>query len=66
MVVEAAEASGDVGALGLLDLEHQFADVCGDRIHTESVQTALKHMGLDAGFVEGAVHLRTAMLGFSP
>ena len=52
VVVEAAEGTGDVGALLLLDLEHQFAHVRGDRIHPEGVEAALQHVGLDACLVE--------------
>ena len=54
VVVQAAERSGDVGALCLLDLEHQFADVEGNRVHPEGVQAALQHMGLDTGLMEGS------------
>ena len=52
MVVQAAERARNVRALGFLDLEHQFADICRNRVHTESVQASLEHMGLDAYLVE--------------
>ena len=53
VVVEATEGTGDVCALGLLDLEHQFPHVGGDGVHTEGVQAPFKHMCLDTGLVEG-------------
>ena len=52
-IVQTAEGAGNVGALRLLDLEHQFAHVRGHGIHTQGVEAALQHMGLDAGLVEG-------------
>ena len=53
MVVQAAEGTGDVGTLGLLDLEHQFAHICGNRIHTQGIEPAFQHMCLDPGLMEG-------------
>ena len=53
VVVEAAEGAGDVGALLLLHLEHEFADVCGDGVHADGVEATLEHMCLDAYLVEG-------------
>ena len=52
MVVESAEGARDVGALSLLDLEHQLAHVGGHRVHTQGVESALQHMGLNPGFME--------------
>ena len=53
VVVEAAEGTGDVGALGLLHLEHQFAHIRRHGVHAEGVETALEHVGLDSRLVEG-------------
>ena len=53
MVVESAERAGDVGALGLLDLEHQFTHVGWYRVHTQGVQSAFQHVCLDSCLVEG-------------
>ena len=53
VVVEAAEGTGDVGALDLLDLEHELADVVRDGVHAQGVEAALEHVRLDAGLVEG-------------
>ena len=52
MVVQAAERAGDIGALGLFDLEHKFADIGRYRVHPEGVKPPFKHMGLDAGLME--------------
>ena len=52
-VVQTAEDAGDIHTLGLLDLIHQFTNVVGNGIHTQGVQTAIQHVGLDADLVEG-------------
>ena len=53
VVVEAAERTGDVHALGLLYLVHEFAHVCRNGVHAKGVERTLEHVGLDAGLVEG-------------
>ncbi len=52
VVVEAAEGTGDIHALRLLDLVHQVADIFRNRIHAKAVQCAFQHVGLDAGLAE--------------
>ena len=52
VVVKSAERTGDVSALGFLDLEHEFPHICGNRIHPECVKSSFKHVCLDAGLVE--------------
>ena len=52
VVVEAAEGTGDVRSLLFLDLEHEFTHIQRNRIHAQGVETALQHVGLDAGLVE--------------
>ena len=53
VVVEAAEGTGDIHALCLLDFVHQVADIFRNRVHAEAVQGALQHVGLDAGLAQG-------------
>ena len=53
VVVESAEGTGYVGALGLLHLEHQFAHIRRHWVHAEGVEAALEHVGLDPCLVEG-------------
>ena len=47
VVVQSAERTGDVGSLRFLDLIHEFTHISRNRIHTESIETTLKHMCLD-------------------
>ena len=54
VVVQAAEGAGDVGALCLFHLEHQFADVRRNGVHADGVEAAFQHMGLDARLAEGS------------
>ena len=51
-VVQTAEDAGDVDALGVLHLIPQLAHVVGHGVHTQGVQAAVEHVGLDAHFVE--------------
>ena len=51
-IVEAVEDTGDVDALGVLDLVHEFTDVHRARVHAEGVETTVEHVGLDTGLVE--------------
>ena len=53
VVVEAAERTGNVRALLLLYLEHEFAHIQGYGVHAEGVEAALQHVRLDARLVEG-------------
>ena len=52
VVVQAAEGTGDVGALLLLNLEHKLPYVSRYGIHPESVEAPLKHMCLDPCLME--------------
>ena len=51
-IVQAVEDTGDVDALGVLDLVHELTHINRAGIHPEGVQAAVKHVGLDAGLVE--------------
>ena len=51
-VVETAENTGDVHALCVLHFVHQLAHVGRHWVHTEGVQTAVEHVGLDTDLVE--------------
>ena len=52
-VVQTAEDTGDVHALGVLHLVHQAAHVGRHGEHTQGVEAAVEHVRLDAHFVEG-------------
>ena len=49
-VVQTAENTGYIGALGLLHLIEKLAQVLGARAHSKAVERAVQHLGLDAGF----------------
>ena len=51
-VVQTVEKTGDVHALRVLHTVHHRTHVVRNRIHTEGIQTAVEHMGLDAGLVQ--------------
>ena len=51
-IVETAEYSGYVDTLGMLHPVHQTAHVVGHRIHSQGIEAAVKHVGLDADFIE--------------
>ena len=51
-VVEAAEDTGDVNALGFLHLIHQLAHVGGHGVHPQSVEGAVEHVALDAALMQ--------------
>ena len=51
-VVQAVEDARDVHALGVFHAVHHGAYVVGHGIHTEGVEAAVEHMGLDAHLVE--------------
>ena len=63
VVIKTAERTGDVGALLFLDLEHQIPDISRDRIHPKGVQSPLKHVGLDPGFMERRRPLTDSHIG---
>ena len=50
-VVEAAEDTGDVDALGFLYLVHQLAHISGHGVHSQGVEGAVEHVALDATFM---------------
>ena len=52
VIVKAAERTGNVDTLSLLDLIHKFTDVRRNRIHSQCVKAALKHMRPDTGLLE--------------
>ena len=66
MVIETAERTGDVRALLLLHLEHQVPDIPRHGIHPQSVKSPFKHMGLDAGLMEGCRPLAYRHIGVLP
>ena len=51
-VVQTVKDTGDVGTLLGLDLVHQSAYIVGHGIHAQRVETAVKHVGLDAHLIE--------------
>ncbi len=51
-VVEPTEDACDVNSLCMLYAIHEFSDVCRYREHPKCVQTAVKHVSLDAYLVE--------------
>ena len=51
-VVETVEDAGDVGSLCVLHLVHKGADVIGHGVHSQGIETAVEHVGLDANLVE--------------
>ncbi len=51
-VVQTVEDTGDIGALCMLHAIHHGAYVVGHGIHAESIETTVKHVGLDAGGVQ--------------
>ena len=51
-IVQSAEDTGDVHALCMLHLIHEFAHIRRHRVHTQRIETTVKHMGLDACLVE--------------
>ena len=62
-VVQSAEDAGDVDTLGVLHLIHQLAHVVGHGVHTQGVQTAVEHVGLDAHLVEGLTEGANGLVG---
>ncbi len=62
-IVEAAEDAGDVRTLCLLHLIHQAAHVIGDGIHPQGVESAIEHVGLYAGLVEGLAEGAHGLVG---
>ena len=62
-VVEAAKGTGDIRALLLLYLEHKFADIGRNGIHTDTVEAALEHVGLNACLVERSCPLAYGDIG---
>jgi hypothetical protein len=51
-IVQSAEDTGNVNALSLLYFVHQRTNIVGHRVHTQGVQTTIKHVCLDAHLVE--------------
>ena len=51
-IVQSAEDTGDVGTLRMLHLVHQFTHIGRHGIHTQCVQTAVQHVGLDTRLVK--------------
>ena len=51
-IIQSAECTGNICALCFLYFIEQFADICRNRTHTESVQRTVEHMSLNTGFVE--------------
>ena len=51
-VVQAAENTGNVRTLFLLDLVHELANVVGNGIHSECVQATVKHVSLYSDLIE--------------
>ena len=52
-IVQSAEDTGDIHTLGVLHLIHQRTHIIGHRIHSQSVQTTVEHVGLDTYLIEG-------------
>ena len=52
-VIQSAEDTGDIHALCVLYLIHQLAHIRWHRVHSQCVQTAVQHVGLDTRLVEG-------------
>ena len=51
-VVQAVEDAGDIGSLSVLHLVHESAYVIGHGVHSQGVESTVKHVGLDAYLVE--------------
>ena len=51
-IIQSAEDTCDIHALGMLYLIHQGTHIIRHRIHTERIQTTIKHVGLDTHLVE--------------
>ena len=52
VIVQSTERAGYISALRLLYLIHKLTHISRHRIHAESIETTLKHMGLDTGLME--------------
>ena len=62
-VVQTAENTGDVCALGFLHLVEQLAEILGAGTHAQTVQCTVQHVGLNAGLVEGLGPFANALVG---
>ena len=51
-IIQAAEDAGDIDTLSVLDLVLQLSHIIGHRIHAQSVEAAVEHVGLDTYFIE--------------
>ena len=51
-VIQTAEDTGDICSLRVLHFVHQFAHVSRHRIHTQRIQSAVQHMGLDTCLIK--------------
>ena len=51
-IIQSAEDTGDIHTLRVLHLIHQLTHIGWHRIHTQSIQTTIKHVGLDTHLVE--------------
>ena len=51
-VIQTAEDTCDIHALRMFYLIHQLTHIRGNGVHTQRVQTAVQHMGLDACLVK--------------
>ena len=52
-IVQTAEDTGDIRTLSVLHFVHQAAHIGGHGEHTQGVETAVEHVGLDTCLVEG-------------
>ena len=51
-IVQTTENTSNIYPLGMLHLIHKLANICWHRIHSQRVETSLKHMGLNTGLME--------------
>ena len=52
VVIEPAEGAGDIRPLFMFHLEHELPDIGWYRIHSQGVESPLKHMGLNSCLME--------------
>ena len=62
-VVQSAEDTGDIDTLRMFNFVLQLTHVVRHGVHAQSIQAAVKHVGLDAHFVERLAESANGMVG---
>ena len=62
-VVQTTENTGDVHTLSFLHLVHQFANVVGNRVHTQGVKATIQHVCLDTHLIERLTESTYSQIG---